>query len=314
MPTTASLETNVLNAGLADKPMCFTNKLQTLATTASWYIEASGSLNVVGSRSTETANTQAPGAWAYNGDPLLRTTPTAANTYAYWLYFEFSASQSLDSFALLNHNLNDASSLTERVDFLVTEASGATPLTVSTFTTPFDERLGFNWVDAGGTTVYESVEGVAVRFASSTTSTAWQPSVGEVVAGSRIQFPRKAIRPYAADNVDAGLEEFMSDAGQTYIFRKAAGRNVKEHRWQVETANDPTYTTINFLTQIRALRDQSEAFSYPFMWVENPATDNDDFRYVRAIPPWEAPYIEAGIVDYEMKLRELAPFYRAEQW
>ena len=238
--------------------------------------------------------------------------------YAWHLYFDFSlgsnplGSQTIDSFAVLNHNFNDASSIVDRVGIYVTEANAATPVLVyQSTTTPFPDRFVVPWLTAGGAASYSSVEGVSVRVATASTFGSFVPKIGEVVVGQRIQLPRKAIRPWEPDAIQQGASELVVDSGQTYRFFRGRGRNVKDMTFQVRPLADQVYTTINFSDQIELIRDRTQGYSRPLLWVENPNSAPNDARYmVTTNPRWEAAYEEAALRNFNLKLRELAPFYR----
>ncbi len=341
MPSLVSVSGGFVDALDADKPMAVVNKMinqsigvgiPTDVPVAAWYPESGGSAgNFSGTvdTSTDLSATLFEANFAWNGNPLYPTQPDVSitSTYAWHLVFDFNNYSgngvTWDQVFLFGHNFNINNSPTDRIDFLAADSiaevqsiSGAAAFSIGNAITPGSANPVIYSPYKNSSTTYRRADDyryLQIRFSSSTVNyVTVPPQIGEVVVGERIQFGRRAVRPFQAERLGNKKEKFESDAGNIHRFIKARGQNSVNHTFQIEPSANPSFS-INDATQFESLLTQTEAFSRPVAWVEFPTENPNRILYYEIQnESFIAPFTDEGAVrNFTLEMKELAPFYAA---
>lgn len=319
----ATQPTGTSFAGRSNKPLFLVNSLKAAALTSSgWYAGTTISdFSPNDGVLLEEAGRESY--MAYNGNPVIPTAPnviTGASERRWDLVFSFPAPGiNLDSFLMWGHNFNSANSVVAEVRLSIADDATFTTRVqdIGTFTNPFPLRFNWDgtWNETGNKTIYTGVEHLAVRIRGTDDfASARQPFIGEVVAGTRIQMARKPRRDrYAPDSVVTTQDRFVSDNGNLYVFTRGTGQAVWEYTWDcLPLGGNPQFSTLDDQASALRLRNETEAFRYPFVYCENPQSSPLAFQFMRADPQFNLTYEEAHVQALTLKMTEQAPFVVGE--
>ena len=204
-------------------------------------------------------------------------TSTGATTYE--IRLESTTSIVLDTATLIGHNFPDLTT-TGTITAKLKATDGTTTVQIAdTQNVTSSSRLTFTHLyDAGGKQSYPqiitvspvgtgptpNVARVFIEIENINSTTAIKPSAGEFWIGARRAMKHAPNLPYD-DKAESGLvSDFQAQSGLTERYVRHRGRS---SRVIAKSITDSTE-----LTEIEGAFDDSEDFTKPILWVENPNT------------------------------------------
>ena len=283
--TLADMATWEQTAYDADKPMMVATNNSDKITKASsgWFDSASGGTDDTDETVVSNARVR-----AYDRiGALTVASDTARTSPAFRL--AFGSDVTFDTVVIMGHNFgdvtNDGSDIT--VD-LVANGAAVTKTISDTITVASGDnsRLVFTFLyDTSGAkpsypqrvTLGTSNRKLNVRLQNVDGTTTIKPAIGEVWVGQRRQLMHNPNLPFD-DKSETGLvSDFASKSGLTQRYTYHRGKALRTINKSVTDSNE--------LTAIEAAFDDSDDFTKPIVWIENPSQSSPDAYLMLAESP-----------------------------
>lgn len=302
-------------AHLADKPYILGQNYEDTWDKANsgWYTTSSGGTNQTDS--TTVTNAQRRG---YDRFGALSVSskqpgglPPTSSTFHRFRYRSTSAI-SLDTAVILGHNFADLTNSGSPVTVSIYGYDGSSFIRISdTVTITNNNRITFSHlylstvgkqsypqritVSPSSTFVY-----IYVMVSNVSTSSAVKPSLGEFWVGNRRSLQHNPNLPYD-DKAESGLvNDFQAQSGlvERYVRR----------RGQASRTIIKSITDSSELTEIENAFDDTEDFTKPLIWVENPATDPTGYLMLPQSPTLSVPLQGPIERTFGVTLEEQPPY------
>ena len=269
----------------ADKPMMVATNNSDKITKASsgWFDSASGGTDDTDETVVSNARVR-----AYDRIGALTVASDTARTSPAFR-FAFGSDVTFDTVVIMGHNFgdvtNDGSDIT--VD-LVANGAAVTKTISDTITVASGDnsRLVFTFLyDTSGAkpsypqrvTLGTSNRKLNIRLQNVSGSTSTKPAIGEVWVGQRRQLMHNPNLPFD-DKSETGLvSDFASKSGLTQRYTYHRGKALRTINKSVTDSNE--------LAAIEAAFDDSDDFTKPIVWIENPSNASPDAYLMLAESP-----------------------------
>ena len=272
----------------ADKPMILASNNSDAITksTSGWFTSTSGSTN-------DTEETAIPNARvrAYDriGALTVSSKMTSSPTSPVFRY-TFGSTVTFDTVVIMGHNFGDVTNSGSDITVdLLASGSFMSNVVISeakTITTGDNSRLVFTFLyQTSGTkpshpqrvSLNTSGRKFHVRLQNVNGSTTVKPAIGEIWIGQRAQLQHNPNLPF--DNkAETGLvADFASKSGLTQRYTFNRGRALRNIAKSVTDSDE--------LAAIERAFDESDDFTKPIIWIENPSNASPDAYLMLADTP-----------------------------
>ncbi len=260
----------------ADKPMMVATNNSDKITKASsgWFDSATGSTDDTDETAVSNARVRAYdriGALTVSSD-TARTSPA--------FRFAFGSNVTFDTVVIMGHNFGDVTNSGSSITVDLVANGAAVTRTISdpiTVASGDNSRLVFTFLyDTSGAkpshpqrvTLGTSNRKLNIRLQNVSGSTSTKPAIGEIWVGQRRQFKHNPNLPFD-DKSETGLvSDFASKSGltQRYIY----------HRGKALRTINKSVVDSDELASIEGAFDDSDDFTKPVVWIENPSQSSPD--------------------------------------
>lgn len=248
------------------------------------------------------------GALAYD-DCCLETTYPAVDAATMHFIFDL-ADVSFDTIAIVGHNFDDLTSLTE-VTFEVAddEDFSVNLQEVATWTANFGRRLVSVTLGAGlsdpNVTVagrYSDVQYARLRIEYAGSGDV--PAFGEIFLMTRAALPHRPDDPFDDQELESAWSDLETDTGVIYRAFDYTGRLSVGAKWSPDSS---TYEN-----QFRTLFDGAAFGSEPVLWIPEPDSDPRAAYVVRQDPSLAVIPVAGDARSVDLGLLEQTPFVSKE--
>jgi hypothetical protein len=248
----------------------------------------------------------------YDGFGNLSVGTTAAGS-TYQLRLESTSAITLDTATVIGHNFADLTVVGTLQATLYAYDGTTTTQIGDTINVTGDRLTWTHLYDAAGKQSYpetvtitpvSTIARVYVSLTNVNPGSAIKPSAGEFWIGSRQALKHAPNLPYD-DKAESGLvSDFQAQSGLTERYVRHRGR---ASRIIAKSITDSTE-----LTQIETAFDNSEDFTKPVLWVEDPSSDPTAYIMLPESPTLSVPL--QGPVErvFGVNLDELPPYRSSE--
>ena len=201
----------------------------------------------------------------------------------------FGSDVTFDTVVIMGHNFGDVTNSGSDITVDLVATGAATTTTISdaiTVTSGDNSRLVFTFLyDTSGAkpsypqrvTLGTSNRKLNIRLQNVSGSTSTKPAIGEVWVGQRRQLMHNPNLPFD-DKSETGLvSDFASKSGLTQRYTSHRGKALRTISKSVTDSNE--------LAAIEAAFDDSDDFTKPIVWIENPSNASPDAYLMLAESP-----------------------------
>jgi hypothetical protein len=203
--------------------------------------------------------------------------------------FAFGSDVTFDTVVIMGHNFGDVTNSGSDITVDLVATGAATTTTISdtiTVASGDNSRLVFTFLyDTSGAkpshpqrvTLGTSNRKLNIRLQNVSGSTSTKPAIGEVWVGQRRQLMHNPNLPFD-DKSETGLvSDFASKSGLTQRYTSHRGKALRTISKSVTDSNE--------LAAIEAAFDDSDDFTKPIVWIENPSNASPDAYLMLAESP-----------------------------
>jgi len=203
--------------------------------------------------------------------------------------FAFGSDVTFDTVVIMGHNFGDVTNSGSDITVDLVATGAATTTTISdtiTVASGDNSRLVFTFLyDTSGAkpshpqrvTLGTSNRKLNIRLQNVSGSTSTKPAIGEVWVGQRRQLMHNPNLPFD-DKSETGLvSDFASKSGLTQRYTSHRGKALRTINKSVTDSNE--------LAAIEAAFDDSDDFTKPIVWIENPSNASPDAYLMLAESP-----------------------------
>jgi hypothetical protein len=203
--------------------------------------------------------------------------------------FAFGSDVTFDTVVIMGHNFGDVTNSGSDITVDLIATGAATTSTISdaiTVASGDNSRLVFTFLyDTSGAkpshpqrvTLGTSNRKLNIRLQNVSGSTSTKPAIGEVWVGQRRQLMHNPNLPFD-DKSETGLvSDFASKSGLTQRYTYHRGKALRTINKSVTDSNE--------LAAIEAAFDDSDDFTKPIVWIENPSQSSPDAYLMLAESP-----------------------------
>jgi hypothetical protein len=203
--------------------------------------------------------------------------------------FAFGSDVTFDTVVIMGHNFGDVTNSGSDITVDLVATGAATTTTISdtiTVASGNNSRLVFTFLyDTSGAkpshpqrvTLGTSNRKLNIRLQNVSGSTSTKPAIGEVWVGQRRQLMHNPNLPFD-DKSETGLvSDFASKSGLTQRYTSHRGKALRTISKSVTDSNE--------LAAIEAAFDDSDDFTKPIVWIENPSNASPDAYLMLAESP-----------------------------
>ena len=203
--------------------------------------------------------------------------------------FAFGSDVTFDTVVIMGHNFGDVTNSGSDITVDLVATGAATTTTISdtiTVASGDNSRLVFTFLyDTSGAkpsypqrvTLGTSNRKINIRLQNVSGSTSTKPAIGEVWVGQRRQLMHNPNLPFD-DKSETGLvSDFASKSGLTQRYTSHRGKALRTINKSVTDSNE--------LAAIEAAFDDSDDFTKPIVWIENPSNASPDAYLMLAESP-----------------------------
>lgn len=227
--------------------------------------------------------------------------------------FAFGSDVTFDTVVIMGHNFGDVTNSGSDITVDLVATGAATTTTISdtiTVASGDNSRLVFTFLyDTSGAkpsypqrvTLGTSNRKLNIRLQNVSGSTSTKPAIGEVWVGQRRQLMHNPNLPFD-DKSETGLvSDFASKSGLTQRYTSHRGKALRTISKSVTDSNE--------LAAIEAAFDDSDDFTKPIVWIENPSNASPDAYLMLAESPTLSLPLQGPIERvFGMSLIEQPPF------
>ena len=201
----------------------------------------------------------------------------------------FGSDVTFDTVVIMGHNFGDVTNSGSDITVDLVATGAATTTTISdtiTVASGDNSRLVFTFLyDTSGAkpsypqrvTLGTSNRKLNIRLQNVSGSTSTKPAIGEVWVGQRRQLMHNPNLPFD-DKSETGLvSDFASKSGLTQRYTSHRGKALRTISKSVTDSNE--------LAAIEAAFDDSDDFTKPIVWIENPSNASPDAYLMLAESP-----------------------------
>jgi len=283
--TLADMATWEQTAYDADKPMMVATNNSDKITKASsgWFDAYNGATNDTDETVVSNARVR-----AYDRIGALTVASDTARTSPAFR-FAFGSDVTFDTVVIMGHNFGDVTNSGSDITVDLVATGAAVTKTISetiTVASGDNSRLVFTFLyDTSGAkpshpqrvTLGTSNRRLNIRLQNVSGSTSTKPAIGEVWVGQRRQLMHNPNLPFD-DKSETGLvSDFASKSGLTQRYTYHRGKALRTINKSVTDSNE--------LAAIEAAFDDSDDFTKPIVWIENPSQSSPDAYLMLAESP-----------------------------
>jgi len=269
----------------ADKPMMVATNNSDKITKASsgWFDAYNGATNDTDETVVSNARVR-----AYDRiGALTVASDTARTSPAFRL--AFGSDVTFDTVVIMGHNFGDVTNSGSDITVDLVATGAATTTTISdtiTVASGDNSRLVFTFLyDTSGAkpsypqrvTLGTSNRKINIRLQNVSGSTSTKPAIGEVWVGQRRQLMHNPNLPFDDKNETGLVSDFASKSGLTQRYTSHRGKALRTISKSVTDSNE--------LAAIEAAFDDSDDFTKPIVWIENPSNASPDAYLMLAESP-----------------------------
>jgi len=259
---------------------------------------------------TDRSGTTTPARWAYDGYVGYPSEKSGTDDDVWYFCLDLGSAVAFDCAFILGHNLGTLN-LGNDVLLQISDDSGfnTSLTTIGNFGTPAandDSRLydislahgadGGRAHDTGADAGPNRYTAQYVCVTIDKTGTNISPEIGELVLGRSYQLEYKAQRPF--DDYFLS-EEFVSQRTQGGVYHKTV-YNRRGYELSADLITDSTTYESDLVAFFRQCRG-------PFVYIENPNSAPESFRFMMREGAFEYPRVEAGMRQYHLAAVEQGP-------
>ena len=201
----------------------------------------------------------------------------------------FGSDVTFDTVVIMGHNFGDVTNSGSSITVDLVATGAATTTTVSetiTVASGDNSRLVFTFLyDTSGAkpshpqrvTLGTSNRKLNIRLQNVSGSTSTKPAIGEVWVGQRRQLMHNPNLPFDDKNETGLVSDFASKSGLTQRYTYHRGKALRTINKSVTDSNE--------LAAIEAAFDDSDDFTKPIVWIENPSNASPDAYLMLAESP-----------------------------
>jgi hypothetical protein len=281
----ASMATWEQTAYDADKPMMVAtnNSDKITKATSGWFDSATGSTDDTDETVVSNARVR-----AYDRIGALTVASDTARTSPAFR-FAFGSDVTFDTVVIMGHNFGDVTNSGSSITVDLVATGAAVTKTISetiTVASGDNSRLVFTFLyDTSGAkpshpqrvTLGTSNRKLNIRLQNVSGSTSTKPAIGEVWVGQRRQLMHNPNLPFDDKNETGLVSDFASKSGLTQRYTYHRGKALRTINKSVTDSNE--------LAAIEAAFDDSDDFTKPIVWIENPSNASPDAYLMLAESP-----------------------------